>query len=192
MRRSSRALVPVAALCLLASMLLTGCSSPDEAPDDEEKNASAAQATPLPEALPGGFVALSKESGSEEYLDAIADIDNPLPEGVDYPDGLPADFFASDGLLQEGAGRNQAWFTWLCAWEGEYLDALADGDVQRLAESESMIAAWAEMPFYRDVVDDSSGGWVSNVVEPMRRGDPDGVKFEHRSMCPAYPAVAAR
>jgi hypothetical protein len=131
---------------------------------------------------------LTEGPAADEYLATITSIPEPLPAGETYPAGLPATFVPDDGVLETGSARNQAWFTWLCAWETEYVDSV--GDEERRAEAEIMIARWAEMDFYRNVIDDHDKGWIEDVLEPMFLGDSSGVKTELAQSCAAYPTVA--
>lgn len=143
---------------------------------------------PQSEPQPGGLKYLTQGSAVEEYQAAIRDIGEPLPEGQDYPPGLPENFLPVGGYLEQGAARNQAWFTWLCAWETEYLAAF-NSDSARQARAETMVEDWAKMGFYLNVIVDPERGWVSNVIEPMRLGDPTGVRADHRQLCDQFPTV---
>lgn len=143
----------------------------------------------LPNDLPEGFVPLDEGSAASEYREAIEAIPLPLPDGRAYPDALPANFLPEDGYLQEGGARNQAWFTWLCAWEADYLNASDDAQRQHAAE---MISEWPEMHFYQEVMVDPERGWVANVVTPLELGDPSGVRTDFANNCgDQFPTVAS-
>lgn len=133
---------------------------------------------------------LTEGSAYEEYVATIDSIAEPLPSGRSFPPGLPENFLPVDGVLEVGGARNQAYFTWLCAWESEYLDAFSAGDSQRTETAEAMIVRWSEMDFYLNVMIDPEKGWVKNVVDPMKLGDPGGVKADHE-ICHNYPTVDA-
>jgi len=133
---------------------------------------------------------LTDGDAADEYHSTIDKIPEPLPAGVAYPASLPADFLPTDGVLEAGAARNVAWYTWLCAWESEYLDARALPDDKRQAVAEAEIAKWPDMDFYAHVVVDDTKSWESSVLKPMQLGDPSGVDGEHNLMCPIYPTVA--
>lgn len=133
--------------------------------------------------------ALTDASAAEEYAHVVAEIGQPLPAGLDYPAGLPDGFVPAEGRLEAGAARNQAWFTWLCAWEGEYLTADAAQDPDRQRAAAAMLEWYVTAPFYSEVVSDPEGGWVHNVLGPMRLGDPSGVRADNRQTCGAYPTV---
>ncbi|NEM92492.1 hypothetical protein [Galbitalea soli] len=147
----------------------------------------------VPSAEPS-FVALTKGSAAEEYKRNIAAVPEPLPSGRAYPPGLPADFVPDpeDGLLEAGGARNVVWYTWLCAWESSYLDSFAAGDKAKTALAESMLERWATMDFYQNVEDDPEKGFITHVLDPMKLGDPSGVKQDYQSLCGELPTVAAK
>ena len=174
------------AVLLLASV--AGCSSLEGSAISSTNESEVSDNTPSQPSVEY----LDDEIASQEYEEAISLIDEPLPTGVSYPPGLPSNFLPSDGgRLQTGAARNQAWFTWLCAWEAEYLDNFSS-DVDAQKNAEDMIARWAEMDFYSSVVVDPEQGWVSNVLDPMLLGDPSGVRADHLQLCSHYPTVSAQ
>lgn len=172
-RRSSFT-APLLALVLFT---LAGCSAATE---------------PSPTLAKGEEEFLTEGSAFAEYETTIRSIDELLPEGRAYPPGLPANFLPNDGVLMEGAARNVAYFTWLCAWESEYLDAFTADDEERLTQAESMITAWETLDFYTTVIVDPERGWVSNVLRPMELGDPSGVKADHTALCHMYPTVESQ
>lgn len=178
-KRSAIALVKMVLISTVLCVLAAGCSTPGAEADQ-----------PKVESQPGGLKYLTEGSAVDEYHAAIRDIGEPLPEGQHYPPGLPEHFLPVDGYLEEGAARNQAWFTWLCAWETEYLQAFAS-DSSTQAHAEMMIERWATMDFYLNVIVDPERGWVSNVVAPMQLGDPTGVRADHRQLCGQFPTVSS-
>ncbi|NEM92491.1 hypothetical protein [Galbitalea soli] len=141
-----------------------------------------------------GFVAATESSANAEYKRSIAKMPAPLPSGTSFPASISAAELppAGEGIVEEGIGRNKAWFTWLCAWEASYLDAYAAGDAKQSKLAASMIELWSRSDFYRDSVDDPSHGWVDNVIAPMKLDDPSGVKQDHESMCADYPTVPTK
>ena len=175
------------AVTALGVTAVTGCAVNPEV----DHSPSIPAASQQHGALPGGFVALDDSSASAEYRATIDAIPEPLPAGVDYPEGLPADFLPTDGYLQQGAARNQAWFTWLCAWETAYLDAEKSGDAAVMADSAAMVEHWPEMDFYQNVIVDPDHGWVANVVTPLVRGDSSGLQTDAASQCQQFPTVSA-
>jgi hypothetical protein len=140
---------------------------------------------------PEGFDYLTDETAAAEYRASVDAIEQPLPDGLDYPPRLPDHFLPTDGYLEKGAGRNQANFTWLCAWETEYLAAEDAKDARRVARAAAMLESWATGSFYTQVMVDPSHGWVSNVLGPMRLGDSSGIRADHDPMCSSFPTVKA-
>lgn len=153
------------------------------------------QKSPSTPALPGNPVTQEPEGPARvttgrayfEYLDAIEQMEHPLPDGVEYPVGVPEGLDGGqsadgEGIVGTGLGASTAHFSWLCAWESEYLLAVDAGDDRRQVAAEAMIASWAESDFYAAMAD-TDGGWVSNVVEPMRYDDPSGVKTDRTQTC---------
>lgn len=132
---------------------------------------------------------LTEGSAADEYRTAVAAIEQPLPDGRDYPPGLPAGFTPTDGYLEAGAARNQANFTWLCAWEKEYMAADLAKDPARVTAAAAKLEWWATGPFYTQVMSDPDRGWVSNVLGPMRLGDSSGILADYRQMCSYFPTV---
>jgi hypothetical protein len=136
---------------------------------------------------PDGPARVTTGQGYFEYLAAIESMEHPLPDGAEYPLGVPEGLDAGKtadgaGIMESGGGTNIAHHTWLSAWESEYLAADAAGDDRRLVAAEAMIAGWAESDFYL-AMGDSERGWVSNVVVPMRMGDASGVKQDRTQVC---------
>lgn len=136
---------------------------------------------------PTGPVRVTSGQGYFEYLAAIKAMEHPLPGGAEYPIGVPEGLDAGvtangDGLAESGGGATIAHFTWLCAWESEYLAAVDAGDDRRLVDAQAMITSWADSDFYV-AMGDAEGGWVNNVVSPMRVGDPSGVKKDRVGVC---------
>lgn len=120
-----------------------------------------------------------------EYRAAIDQMEHPLPAGAAYPLGVPEGLDAGaqgDGMLESGAGRNLAYFSWLCAWEAEYLSAVDAADDRRKVEAASMITAWSTSDFYL-AMGDADHGWVTNVVGPMKFGDASGVEQDLPNTC---------
>jgi hypothetical protein len=87
-------------------------------------------------------------------------------------------------MAESGAGRNVPHFTWLCAWESEYLTAIAEKDAERQVEAEWMLTKWSTGSFYLTVMSDPSKGRVRTVLDPMRYGDPSGVNRNKPQTCP--------
>lgn len=198
-RRSAPARLAAAGLLALALASCAGAPAGPDAPGVPDAPAAAPASepaegpapTPVGLATPGPdeLVALTEGSAADEYRATIAEIGQPLPAGRAFPPGLPADFVPTAGHLEQGAARNQAWFTWLCAWEAEYLDAHAAPDPVRVAAAAAQLEWYATAPFYIQVVQDPEGGWVTNVLGPLREGDPSGVAADTAQMCFQFSTV---
>lgn len=193
MRQRSATAAPLVGGMLLAAALVTGCAPAAEPSGAEPAPISAANVDETDPAMTSESTLLTEGSAYAEYQATIAEITEPLPVGEAYPPGLPEGFIPDprEGVMEAGNARNMARYTWLCAWEGEYLDAYASGDADRRSAAESMISAWMQTDFYRNVIVDPEEGWRANVVEPMLQGDPGGVGADHASMCSSYPTVSA-
>lgn len=131
---------------------------------------------------PEGPVRVTEGTAYFEYLAAIETMPEPLPSAAAYPTGVPDGLelgATDDGVLQSGAGATVAHFTWLCAWEAEYLGAAGDDDAERLVAAEAMLTQW---PSY-DFVSDPDGGWAANVLEPLSFGDTTGLQKDFPQTC---------
>jgi hypothetical protein len=136
---------------------------------------------------PDGTERVTSGQAYFEYLAAIESMEHPLPDGAEYPIGVPDGLDAGQtgdgtGVLESGAGGTIAHFSWLCAWESEYLAAVTAGDDRRLVAAESMITSWSTSGFYL-AMDDTERAWVGNVVAPMRIGDSTGVRQDRTQTC---------
>lgn len=120
-----------------------------------------------------------------EYEAAIERMDYPLPPGAVYPEGVPfSDLNEFEEVEPDESigGGTIAHFTWLCAWENEYLYALADGNTDRQIAAEKMITTWIESDFYL-TLSDPEGNFLSQVIAPMQVGNSAGVTDNMRSSC---------
>jgi hypothetical protein len=145
---------------------------------------------------PEGPERIQEGTAYYEYLAAIEAMPDPLPAGAEFPDGIPAGldtgpFYSGDapgaedgtaepdGIMEAGAGRNVAYFTWLCAWEGEYLAAFDDGDAERQVDAAAMLS---KFPGYQ-LLGGTEADWAQAVLAPMNVGDPSGVRADFPQMC---------
>ncbi|GHD80862.1 hypothetical protein CLV85_0507 [Salinibacterium amurskyense] len=153
-------------------------------------NTGAGSGTTQPDAAPSSVVNEVPEGPARvaegtayfEYLAAIETMPEPLPSGAAYPTGVPEglDLGATDdGIQQSGAGATVAHFTWLCAWEAEYLTAADDEDAERQVAAEAMLTQWPSYGF----VSDPDGGWAANVLEPLSFGDTAGLQKDFPQTC---------
>ena len=88
------------------------------------------------------------------------------------PNGLNSGT-STAGTMQSGAGYVVAQYTWLCAWESEYLTAMAKDDAERQVAAEAMLTTWLTSEFY--MAPDPNRGWVTSVLDPVGFGDSSGV-----------------
>ena len=148
--------------------------------------ATASKTDSVVKSHPVGPARITEGTGYYEYQAAIKAMADPLPAGAEYPDGVPAGLDSgsnSSGIMEAGAGKVVAHFTWLCAWESEYLSAISAKDAERQVAAESMLIKWSTSPFYLDVMSDPDKGWVTNVINPMKFGDASGVKQDRPQTC---------
>jgi hypothetical protein len=125
---------------------------------------------------PEGPSRVARGTAYFEYRNAIDAMAKPLPAGADYPEGVPEGLDSgpfSGGVMQSGAGKVVAHFTWLCAWEYEYLNAVTAKDAKRQVMAEAMLNSWSTSPIWAAI--DPDGGWARNVLDPMGMGDKGGV-----------------
>lgn len=139
-------------------------------------------------ATPEGPERLKEGLNYFEYLAAIERMEFPLPPGAEYPEGIPE---AADqtpiewqGLASNAVGSSIAHYTWLCAWETDYLDAFEQDDLERRAVAEVMINRWTETDYYATIVDPDQA-WIKNVTDPMSFGKSSGVKADRGQNCVA-------
>ena len=125
-----------------------------------------------------------------EYLAAIETLPDPLPAGAVYPTGVPEgldsgplDNGTEGAVMENGAGTNTAHFTWLCAWESEYLDAMSVGDKQRQVAAEAMLETWISDPAYLGYEIDADLAWSPTILGPMRLGDPSSIETDRVQSC---------
>jgi hypothetical protein len=117
-----------------------------------------------------------------EYLDAVREMKYPLPAGAEYPRGVPEGLDPVEGTVGEnGVGILIAHYTWICAWESEYLTAVELDDDERLVQAEKMIARWPFHPKLDSIADD----WREAVVKPMEFGITTGIVSNRRATCSA-------
>lgn len=168
---------------LVASIPILGSIRGETAPEPATPPLSGNPVTEKPE----GPERVTTGPAYFEYLAAIERMDHPLPDGVNYPLGVPEGLDAGptsdgEGTMQSGAGTVIAHFSWLCAWESEYLLAVDAADDRRQVDAEAMISSWAESEFYA-AMGDTERSWVKNVVDPMQFNNPTGVKADRTQTC---------
>lgn len=121
----------------------------------------------------------------EEYKAAIERMEHPLPAGAEYPVGVPFSELGTDEngeTVETVGGGTIAQYTWLCAWESEYLHALKDGNSSRQRAAEEMISSWAKSNFYLSL-NDPDVSFLTDVIAPMEVGDSAGVQADLITSC---------
>ncbi|WP_229992869.1 hypothetical protein [Arthrobacter sp. Bi26] len=171
----------------MAVLMLTGCAEshlPNVA-DTPEVPAAVSTAT-----APAGVSAptdadINVDKLPAFYQQAIKKIPHPLPNGVAWPAKVPPGF-DDPNVHYDSAGRGEAVAStyWLCAWQGEYLDAFESSEQKRQAEALTMLDAFVVDPFFTQVFVDPGQGWKRDVLDPAKNGDTWRMKSQH-SDCPA-------
>jgi hypothetical protein len=108
-----------------------------------------------------------------------------LPRGVDWPTELPRDVIetAAEGpvTIEPSFLETTAAFHWLCAWEGELVDAVRSADVDRARVATERVAGFVDLNWYSEQYLDPDGVWFATVAEPALRGDLRPVEQELRN-----------
>lgn len=173
-RRSRPLLVVIAAGLVVVAAAVTGIVLTTTSPTE----------TSIVNANPKGVPRVTTGDAYFDYLDTIKTIKQPLPPGATYPVGVPAGLNSGPvkgGAVEFGLGSDAAHFTWLCAWEADYLTDVKDKNVQRRVVAERMLTWWATSPWWKIV--DPDHVWAQNVVGPMRFGDSSGVRSDVGDSC---------
>jgi len=179
-----RNLVLIAAAVVVAGLVLALLFWFPRSPSGiaPEASQSGESPTSVVNANPTGPARVSDGTAYFEYLAAIEAMSKPLPSDAAYPEGVPEGVDSGqsdDGVVQSGLGANLAHFTWLCAWEAEYLSAASEDDAELQVTAEAMLAQWPSYGF----VSDPDGGWATNVLEPLSFGDVAGVQKDLPQTC---------
>lgn len=154
-------------LCAVVALAVSGCTSSVQVPVPTSSKA----------------IGMLTSSGMvKEYENTIKNFQFPLPRGVTFPTSPPKSL--SQGIGQPGVGTAPVYFFWLCAWEGEYLDAFKRNDKPRIDKALAELSTWESTPFVKQYVQDPGHGWSAHVLQPALLGDPTGVRQDVRP-CPA-------
>jgi hypothetical protein len=93
-----------------------------------------------------------------------------LPPGAEWPVGVQAGL--SEGLVADGSGVMEggggAWsarYTWLCAWEWEYLNATTVDDAERKTAAIEAFEFWIDSDFWSAV--DPEGWWGESMMASL-------------------------
>jgi len=163
-------------LLVLLPLIFVVAPNPEASVDGE--------VTSVVNANPQGPARVTSGTGYFEYQAAIDAMEDPLPAGAAYPNGVPEGLdsgSSSAGMMQSGAGSVVAHYTWLCAWESEYLTSIAEKDAKRQVAAEAMLTKWSTSEFY--IASDPNRGWVESVLDPVRFGDSSGVARDQPQSC---------
>ncbi|QDZ15867.1 hypothetical protein [Humibacter ginsenosidimutans] len=130
------------AVVTAAVMLVNGCAL---SPTGDEEHVANHRSSSSKEG-PQSSKWLTADSATKEYKDTIDSMPFPLPKGKSYPPRLPDGFVpdSDSGELQTGAAEDQVWFTWLCAWESDYLGSTSKDDATASDHALTMIEKMAD------------------------------------------------
>ncbi|MFK4729042.1 hypothetical protein ROT00_05090 [Agromyces mediolanus] len=142
--------------------------------------AASAASAPEPADVPDGFIA-TQSAFAAEYREARIALD--FPEGDTWEQGDAVPELEPGAIAENGVAAGIAHHQWLCAWEGEYLGAFADGDASRAANALERVRSWEALPWVREHVVDPEGGWFRSVVVPAMADDPGGVEEDYAFGC---------
>ncbi|MBI5159827.1 MAG: hypothetical protein HY996_00160 [Micrococcales bacterium] len=118
-----------------------------------------------------------------EYLAAQRPL-GPLPAGSSWPLGVPPQGgygAVGGGLLRPGSGTDTAYFTYLCAWESDYLAARAVDEASRADRARGAIARFFDSAWARRISPD--GVWAAAVSLPLLTGNDAGVQYDRPDTC---------
>ena len=90
----------------------------------------------------------SRTAEGRTYVEYVRSIETlpPLPPNSQYPEGVPAGPEPTEPVMTEtGAGTVIAAFTWLCAWESEYVNARDVQAYDRVLVAEQALRSWARL-----------------------------------------------
>jgi hypothetical protein len=83
-------------------------------------------------------------------------------------------------MAETGTGAVIAAFTWLCAWESEYLEARDAQAYDRVLVAEDALHSWADFTPYPP---SSRDAWSENVLAPLDFDNPSGVRADRPQAC---------
>lgn len=135
-------------------------------------------------AHPDGVDRVSEGRAYEEYEDTIASLGT-LPAGAAWPEGVPKGLNAGSvdggGVMQAGLGASVAQFTYLCAWEAEYISAEQVDDARLLTTALAALEDFADRPFMSTTSPD--GEWKRRVIGPLTFADSTGLRRDFPGTC---------
>lgn len=173
---ASRGTLGLVALAASVAVILSmaGCSSASLPAPPSEALASDPSVSPSrTAAMPSPGPGFNNADGVEkEYLAAVQAFPAslPLPEGGHFPASGPTNR-PRDVLYSPGAGENEVYFYWRCAWSDAFYTASDAHDTQAITAALDMLEEWPKTAFFAQHVFDSDPGWKAAVVDPARVGD---------------------
>lgn len=182
--RTGGALVAVGTLVAVVVMIAisSGRTSGDGTADARPSagTTSRSSAVSVVTLHPVGPVRTTEGRTYVEYARAIETLPA-LPPNAQYPAGVVAGSEPTEPVMVEtGVGAVIADFTWLCAWETEYLDARDTKAYDRVLVAENALRSWEQLtPFDPQSFD----GWATNVLAPLDFDDPSGVRADRPEAC---------
>jgi hypothetical protein len=134
-------------------------------------------------AHPRGVDRITEGRAYEEYQAAQSELP-PLPRGAEWPEGLMAGLNAGptedgSGIMEACAGAVTAQFTWLCAWESEYISAEDHAADARLVTALATLEDFASSDFAQTWSPD----WRDVVVGPLRLDDSSMLRAGFADVC---------
>ncbi len=93
-----------------------------------------------------------------------------LPTGAEWPAGVQVGLSAGlspdgSGVMEGNGGAWQARYTWLCAWEWEYLNARTLEDTARQDAAVEAFGFWTASDFWAEV--DPEGEWGRSLFDSL-------------------------
>jgi hypothetical protein len=133
--------------------------------------------------LSGGF--MSVEGAMAEYDLATKEFE--LPEGGSWPEAeqVFGMYLNSEDShrFETGFGWGEAGTIWLCAWQGEVLDAHGAGETARTDAALEQVAAAPSQSALWNTYDDSSQEWFNKELEAAQLGDFSMLENDVRLNC---------
>ncbi|MBM9463250.1 hypothetical protein JL108_07295 [Aeromicrobium sp. YIM 150415] len=133
----------------------------------------------------------------QRYAEALEDFEGDFPKSTVTQEvlqarsqmgaALPAD--AGKANVEDGLEDVMAAETWLCAWQGELLDAAANDDQEGVRDAGEQLRGWYDLEAVKEWVVDPGKQWEKTILEPALDGD-TGPMQSLMDMC--YPGNSAQ
>jgi hypothetical protein len=130
--------------------------------------------------------AISSKVAPDVFVTAQAEFPEALPQGVSWPESLPAPFLEDGVGMQANVPRAVASLYWKCAWEDSYIAASRSGDADSAKAALGQLSGYVDLPFYKEQVEDPDGLWSKLILEPAQAGDASGVVADFSAGCEWY------